>query len=407
MAKTPSSGSRLPGIEGLRATAAVSVLVYHAWRYGSPDQTAPPSIGPLTRIMPHLSLGVILFFTLSGFLLYRPFAAAVLRGVPLPAIRGYLHNRALRILPAYWVILLATGVLLPAALLRDGPNDMRLGSLVEEPAKLVNHLALIQSYDPETLLTGIGPAWSLVIEVAFYVTLPLLAVLAVILARRATTRRGRRLAALAAPLTLLAIGLFGKVLAHYVRARSGVAYSGWGADWYSVLSRSFLANADLFAFGMALAVLHTDIKDGVLTLPKWWRQAAGAGAGLALLATVLITSNTTGIGHAEYDLLATIPCGLLLAIVVLPDPGPMRRWLPSVLDSRLLVAVGLASYSLFLWHEPLVHLLRERGLTMEGASGFFVNLIVLASVAGLLSWVTYRYVELPALSRKSRQAPRV
>jgi peptidoglycan/LPS O-acetylase OafA/YrhL len=208
-------------------------------------------------------------------------------------------------------------------------------------------------------------------------------------------------------LTLLVIGLFGKILAHYVRARSGVAYSGWGADWYSVLSRSFLANADLFAFGMTLAVVHTDIKDGVLTLPKWWRQAAWAGAGLALLATVLVTSNTTGIGHAEYDLLATIPLGLLLAIVVLPDPGPMRRWLPSVLDSRPLVAVGLASYSLFLWHEPLVHLLRERGLTMEGASGFFVNLIVLATVAGLLSWVTYRYVELPALSRKSRQAPRV
>jgi peptidoglycan/LPS O-acetylase OafA/YrhL len=357
--------------------------------------------------MPHLSLGVILFFSLSGFLLYRPFAAAVVRGVPLPAIRVYLFNRALRILPAYWVILLATGVLLQAALLRDGPNDMRLGSLAEEPAKLVNHLALIQSYDPETLLTGIGPAWSLVIEVAFYVTLPLLAVLAVILARRATTRRGRRLAAFAGPLTLLVIGLFGQVLAHYIRARSGVAYSGWGADWYSVLSRSFLANADLFAFGMALAVVHTDVKDGVLTLPKWWRQAAWAGAGLALLATVLITSNTTGIGDAEYDLLATIPCGLLLAIVVLPDPGPTRRWVPSVLDSRPLVAVGLASYSLFLWHEPLVHLLRERGLTMEGTSGFFVNLSVLALVAGLLSWVTYRYVELPALSRKSRQASRV
>ena len=78
LAVPPSSGSRLPGIEGARAVAAASVLVYHCWLFGSPDGTSP-RLGPLTGVMPHLALGVILFFSLSGFLLYRPFAAAVLR----------------------------------------------------------------------------------------------------------------------------------------------------------------------------------------------------------------------------------------------------------------------------------------------------------------------------------------
>jgi peptidoglycan/LPS O-acetylase OafA/YrhL len=98
-AAMPSSGSRLPGIEGLRAIAAGSILIFHGWRYGSLDQS-PPQFGPLTSIMPHLSLGVILFFCLSGFLLYRPFAAAVLRATPGPSIRNYLRHRVLRILPA-------------------------------------------------------------------------------------------------------------------------------------------------------------------------------------------------------------------------------------------------------------------------------------------------------------------
>jgi peptidoglycan/LPS O-acetylase OafA/YrhL len=355
--------------------------------------------------MPHLSLGVILFFCLSGFLLYRPFAAAVLRATPGPSIRTYLRNRALRILPAYWVILFVTGVMLNAALLRDGSSEMELGSLARQPVTLANNFALVHSYDPQTLLTGIGPAWSLVVEIAFYATLPLLAMLAVLLARRARTRGGRRLATLVGPLVLLALGLLGKVFAHFFRAHFDVGSSGWGADWYSVLARSFLTNADLFVFGMLLAVLHTDIEDGLLRLPRWWRYAAAVGAGAVALAAVHITSNTTGIGDAKYDTLMTIPCGLLLAIVVLPNPTPARHWLPALLDSRPLVAIGLVSYSLFLWHEPLAHWLREQSLTLAGGGGFVVNLVVLAMMTGLLSWLTYRYVEVPAMSRRRRQSP--
>jgi peptidoglycan/LPS O-acetylase OafA/YrhL len=49
--------------------------------------------------MQDLAYGVILFFTLSAFRLYRPFAAAILRADPLPSVRRYLRNRALRIHP--------------------------------------------------------------------------------------------------------------------------------------------------------------------------------------------------------------------------------------------------------------------------------------------------------------------
>ena len=137
-----------------------------------------------------------------------------------------------------------------------------------------------------------------------------------------------------------------------------------------------------------------------MRLPRWWRHAAVAGAGAIVVATLSLTSNRTGIGDAKYDLLMTVP----LAFVVLPNTGSSHRLLP-LLDSRLLMAVGLASYSLFLWHEPLVHWLREHGSTFNRAGGFIVNLVVLGAVAGVASALTYRYVEMPAMARRRRQTP--
>jgi peptidoglycan/LPS O-acetylase OafA/YrhL len=64
--------------------------------------------------------------------------------------------------------------------------------------------------------------------------------------------------------------------------------------------------------------------------------------------------------------------------------------------------VGLISYSLFLWHEPLVYWLRRHDVTLDGSAGFAFNLALLALVAGVLSAITYRWIELPALRRKSR-----
>ena len=62
------------------------------------------------------------------------------------------------------------------------------------------------------------------------------------------------------------------------------------------------------------------------------------------------------------------------------------------------------NYSLFLWHEPPQRLLHERGLTLDGSGGFVVNMVVLGVLSGLLSALTYRYVERPALRRKTPAA---
>src|SRR5437867_250399 len=96
----PSGSERLPGIQGVRAVSALSILLLHIWLL------SPYKHGPLYHyVYANLPVGVTLLFILSSFLLYRPFAAAILRARPLPSIRTYLVNRALRILPAYWIVL--------------------------------------------------------------------------------------------------------------------------------------------------------------------------------------------------------------------------------------------------------------------------------------------------------------
>jgi peptidoglycan/LPS O-acetylase OafA/YrhL len=96
----PSRTTPIPGVEGVRAVAAVSVLVYHCWWYGA-EGPSRANLGLVNRfLLPHLPLGVTLFFSLSGFLLYQPFVAAALSGSSFPKVGSYFRNRALRILPA-------------------------------------------------------------------------------------------------------------------------------------------------------------------------------------------------------------------------------------------------------------------------------------------------------------------
>jgi peptidoglycan/LPS O-acetylase OafA/YrhL len=343
-----------------------------------------------------LALGVVLFFALSGFLLYRPFAASIARDRELPSARTYLRNRALRIIPAYWVILGIVALVLGAAAVRDSTGALATGEL-SAPLPLAQAMLFFQGYRPSTVATGIGPAWSLAVEAVFYLLLPVLALGAARLARRAASRRGRMLALLAPPLGLLVVGLSGKLAAGTVVP--GPPGSGWDATWHSVIERSFWAQADLFSFGMIGAVVYVEMEHRGLRLGPRWRAAV---LGLALLVCVPCAW-TLGEGQLSYlpqNTGVALAAALFLFAIVMPQAGRGGHLLQRVLEWRVLVAVGVASYSLFLWHEPLVHWLRVHGLTLSGWLGLVANLLVIAVVAGTLSMLTYRLVEAPALRRK-------
>lgn len=391
----PSSGVRLAGVEGLRALAATSIVVVHVWGLATPGGALGSSqwIG---NAMSSLAVGVTLFFTLSGFLLYRSFAASIARGIPHMPIAAYLRNRVLRIAPAYWTILVISALLIGAANVRDVSGTLSIGWLTH-PIALLQAGLLLQDYRPSTMVIGIGPAWSLAVEAVFYCVLPLLVLSAVRAARFVGDRRGRVLVLLGPPLLLLLVGLSGKYAAHLL---PGSPLAGYRADWHSVIERSFWAQADLFSFGMVVAVLHTEVLDGRLALPNHWRRTTVA---LGLL-VFLPCAATIHQGEQSYLVQNTgeaLGIAMLFAAVILPDPATTRQLLAvRLLEARPLVAVGLASYSLFLWHHPVILWLTNHGLTLGGPGGLLVNFVVVGSIAGALSALTYLFVELPALRRK-------
>ena len=99
-----------PALDGVRALAALAVLVTHvAFTTGAYGAGLPGAL------LARLDVGVPLFFVLSGYLLYRPHARARVGGRPALPARAYLLRRAARILPAYLLVVLVVFTVLPAA----------------------------------------------------------------------------------------------------------------------------------------------------------------------------------------------------------------------------------------------------------------------------------------------------
>jgi peptidoglycan/LPS O-acetylase OafA/YrhL len=235
--------------------------------------------------------------------------------------------------------------------------------------------------------------------VIFYLALPALALLGVVLARGRTRRSSLRWAALAPAALLLGVGLMGKVAAAYL-VPPPAPFAGWGEDWHSVVERSFWCQADLFTFGMALAVAHVDSEDGLLHLPRRWRSATIAG--LLAVAVSVAAEGEGELSYSPYNTLVAAACAILLALVVLPagDVAPSR--VVRLLEWPPLIAAGVVSYSIFLWHEPLIRWHDDHGLTMAGRAGLAVDIVIVTAVVGVASALTFRFVEATALRIGSR-----
>jgi peptidoglycan/LPS O-acetylase OafA/YrhL len=382
---------RFVGIEGMRAVAACSILVFHCSQLFFTGNVA--IFGVLSEALKPMWLGVTAFFVLSGFLLYRPFAAGILSGAALPSIRRYFRHRVLRIFPAYWVILCVTGFVLGAAFLDPVSNET--GFLTGQLHVFVLDALLLQEYAPSTIGTGITPAWSLAAEGTFYLLLPLLALGAFRLGRRAGTHRGRVMVALLPAAALELMGVVGHVTESYILPGPLGSFS---SGWHSVIDRGFLGQADGFAWGMLVAVLMCEAQAGNLAKPTQRQRLlieaalAATGVGILLLARPLL------------PLMFPAPFALLVAYIALNQHRPEAPIL-RVLGSKPFVAVGLASYSVFLWNVPIYVTMGRFGIVFPGYLGFPVTLAILGTLTGMCSYVTYRFVEAPAIRFARRRRP--
>lgn len=377
-----------PELEGMRGLAAMGVLVTHVAfssdMVGFMDKEPNGFFGVMLQQL-HVSLPI--FFVLSGMLLYRPFVLASIAGTRKPALKPYFWRRALRTLPAYWVLV---AVALPV-LNRDGLHSVW---------QVVRPLLLLQVYQLDARLVGQGleQTWTLATEVAFYAALPLMAWALHKIAGRATDP-GVRVRRILWGLSSLVI--VGFVFAAYTHLPSMGQYplqNEWPPKWLGFI-----------AVGMGLAALSAAADVSPACVPAFYRFVMNrplwswaAAAAVYLIACVRPIGRP---GHADYPSMAGgltehvlyLLFGLfLVAPVTVPNPS---RLVVAAMSNPVMRFLGRISYGLYLWHIAVIYFWHG---SLFQAGGFLELLAVTLGGSIVLATASYYIVERPAMTLRER-----
>jgi acetyltransferase len=361
---------RFARIETIRALGAMAVVVTHAGvvtLYASSANGIPSG----NEIVPRAVWGfgnaaMFVFFALSGFLIYMPFAKRDFGGGGPVILRNYALNRALRILPLY-LIAVATVLIV----------QYRTTSI----GLWARFLSFSQNYDTRTAYHYLAQTWTVVVEVHFYLLLPFMA------AGISRFAKGSRQRALGA---ILAIGLASLAI------RAITVYS----PGHSILWRpTILVSMMFIAAGMFAAVMYIDWEE---RKPTWLRgpllhSDVWLLAGLPFLLAFCFLSFNTDAG-----------CAIMAVFVVVAaafphlHAGPLTR----VLSWRPLAYIGVATYSTYLWHGAILALLIQDDIVSP--KHFWVLAVVALPLSLAVGMLSYRVIEEPFLRlrrRWSRSAP--
>ncbi|WP_433757660.1 acyltransferase family protein [Nocardia sp. CA-135398] len=354
----------VPALEGMRGMAALGVLLTHV-----AFQTGAANAPVLGRIWERFDMAVAVFFALSGFLLWRPHAQ-VARGLgTAPTVGYYLRHRAARILPAYWAVVVAVLILVPSAADTAG---LRVW---------VSNLALTQVFVPLTLTDGLTQMWSLSVEVAFYVVLPLLAFAAVRL--RGDAARWRIPAILALAVLSLGWNFIPVPTPDAIHADNWLpGYLPWFAG--GMLLAELVDNRDLLS--PRLRVLANQ--------PVMWSIAV-----VAFLVSATDLGGPAGLTRAEpWQYAAKMGFGAiigfaLLAPLVLRPPGARpHRWL----ESGVAAMIGRWSYGIFLWHLAVLSVVFPIFGILPFGGNFVKVLILTVAITLPIAAASYALIEEPA-----------
>jgi peptidoglycan/LPS O-acetylase OafA/YrhL len=307
---------RLEYIDGLRATAALWVLLHHTIETSEPRVAMGlPVVGPVLSSLFFGQFPVMVFLMLSGFCLFYP---CVKKNLAEPHLnlsyRAYLLRRAKRIVPPYFA---AIAVCVPMAFIPAlqvgrwqmvGPIDIKV---------ILSHLLLVHNLIPTHAAKIDYPMWSIGLEWQLYLLFPLL-----IWAFRRSNGPA-----------LIAVTLVVAALIH-------ATYRMLPTEAGAVLRDGPFAYLEIFAAGMLAASLTVQ---GRKVLPVWALGCIAIG-GLALV--------RLGSGNGLVHDLATSAAAFCILLLAIDANGAVSRFL----SATWLVRIGIFSYSLYLVHAPFVHL---------------------------------------------------
>lgn len=332
-------------IDGLRALAVIPVILFHAG----------------FEIFSGGFIGVDVFFVISGYLITTLIISDLDEGSF--SIAEFYERRARRILPA---LSLVVGVCLPFAWFWFAPSDLKLfgQSLFAVSTFWSNILFWRKSgyFESASELNPMLHTWSLAVEEQFYLLFPVFLLL--------VWRFGSRWL-ITILLLILVVSL---AVAHYA------AYTRPSAAFYLLPTRGW----ELLIGALAAFLLHYYGRLESKILNQW---ASWTGF-LLILYSIFVFDGSTPT-PSFYTLIPTI--GTFLIIVASIEGTVVSQ----ILSARPIVAVGLISYSAYLWHQPMLAFSRYKYPNHMDDS----VLIGICVCALILAWFSWRFVEVPFRNR--------
>jgi peptidoglycan/LPS O-acetylase OafA/YrhL len=334
-------------IDGLRAVSILLVVGYHAQPW----------------LVPGGFIGVDIFFVISGFLISRIILTQIKVGT-FSSLEFYAR-RIRRIFPALIVVLAATYLIGWFVLLPDGFSV--LGDSIAAGVGFVSNLFQLRQagyFAPDAAENPLLHLWSLGIEEQFYIFWP-----PVLLMLSGSKRRGFWMVVIAAASFCVSLMIF-------------FGYKEW--SFYSPISRAW----ELLAGGI--------VANGYVDYPEYEQRRFPQRDNLpATIGIAAIVGAAIGLDRSRLfpGLYALLPVPGAVLIIVSPNSWVNRI----LLSNRLMVLLGLISYPLYLWHWPLLSYLA----IMRNGVPNFVEIWIIVIVAVVLSWLTFRFVEIPLRRRQS------
>jgi peptidoglycan/LPS O-acetylase OafA/YrhL len=358
LARVTSSGRWIPEVDGLRFVAIAAVFVYHLRGYlaafSSISWQTPVADDVLARVTEYGNLGVHLFFTLSGFILALPFADHVFRNGPRVSPKAYFLRRLTRLEPPYLLTLF----------LFFGLYAVTGRRLVAEmlPNLLANCFYVHNWFGAKDGSIN-TVAWSLEIEVQFYVLAPLLAAIF-----RVPSQTARR--------TLLVGAAYAAVLLQV-----------FVLDKPRAAPISLLNYLQFFLMGFLAADIYVADWRGAASRSAGWDLVWLAGGGSIVYLAVL-----------ESVVLPWALPGLMFILIAASFRVVYCR---RFLTNPLVTAIGGMCYTIYLIHYQVISFVGRFTCDWALSRYFFVNLLVQTAVIGavtlLVAAVFFLLVEKPCM----------
>lgn len=349
-------GLRIPSLDGLRAFSIGLVIVAHVF---DGIQRRATLREPIIAIARNGSLGVSVFFVISGFLITSLLIREA-ESTGTISLRKFYQRRAFRILPAYLLYVSAIATL------------SAVGALHVPLTDLARALTFSWDYFPSARSWEFQHTWTLSVEEQFYLTWPALVAF--------LPRRAARFTALGIILLSPAI----RVLQAAVHLH---AQDGAGNLAFMLHTR-----LDTLMFGCLAALLAED-----LTLASVRRKMSWLVAVLAIFTVVVSPLLTLRFGGRYLYIIGYTVEGLSITLGMLWAIEHPSGLIGRILNSRAAVTIGVGSYSLYLWQTLFLH---------DGSPFFVGHTALRLAMIATSAFLSYKFVEKPMLEFRSRRQRR-